>query len=551
MKGRQAWRLAAMISAVCWCGFADAQEPGRPRMQGVLVDDLRGKAKVNEDAVEEMLAEELVMQLVAADAAPPNTELERCREQIDVELRFIARALTLTPDERQLLNEVGEELSQVIAGALAKRAAKVQPRIVGPRQAPRVERRFVPPGALRQGFFSDEEVRQAVDVAIGGHLSSEILAKLEAEREHLGDRIQVAGVLALLSAMDEAILLDARQRGVFRDFLEPNWQPVWRHFASNRVLGSAATPLQAAKARSLGSLISDLDQHLARTLRQAQLDIWRELDVRRQVQQAFKQQEVKRVVVRRMREADGKVVEQIVRVVPPPARQAAPALVGFIAPEQLRPSIANAPAVESPKELTLLLNLLVEDAAATGRLSDEQRETLLLAGKLDLGRYCAEKEARLRDLFQEAPDALRNRQLALQADSAATENPFAAAGSRFRKALASRLDEEQLARLAEADRKRRELRREAAVQSIVRQLDEAAKLTTAQWDALADAIRRRQQLSAAAVADDFQSESDACASWLAKADLQPIVDADQWPAVEQKLIELKRVAGAAAAPGAP
>ncbi|HVW36510.1 MAG TPA: hypothetical protein VHB99_04365, partial [Pirellulales bacterium] len=222
------------------------------------------------------------------------------------------------------------------------------------------------------------------------------------------------------------------------------------------------------------------------------------------------------------------------------------------AAERQATDAGEAPAVSPPRELTLLLNLLVEDAVATGQLSDAEREILLLAGKLDLGRYCAEENAMSHELLRPAQDKQRNRQLPGQpSETAAARNPFAAADSRFRKALASRLDEQQLARLAAADRKRRELRREAAVQSLVRQLDEAAKLTSAQWDALAAAIRRRQELSAAAIADDFQSESDACVSWLAKSDLQPIVDADQWPALEQKLIELKRVARAAAMPGVP
>ena len=544
MTGRHGWRLTAMISVVCWCGLAGGlargQQPGRPRMQGVLINNLSG--------VRPILPE-------ASPAVQPGTEFEAFREHVDRELLFIGRACPLTADERHALAEAHSALLDTFKSLFAEQPGNVQLKFGGARRVGAFNGRVVAFDAhgRRQADFLDRLARAQIEAVVQDSLSKESLAKLEAERVRFERRVEAADVLALLAVMDEAVLLDARQIATFRDFLEPAWHPVWGQVAANRVTGRLATPLQTAGARHLGELFDQLDAHLTKYLREGQREFWREMGPRQQASRAAHARmlalESKRVVKRSVRNADGQlvVVDHIVRVAPaqPPRPQRAAA-------EQQAADTGEAPAVSPPRELTLLLDLLVEDVVAMGQLSDAEREILLLAGKLDLGRYCAEEEARARETLRPAQDEQRNQQLPVQqSEIAATRNPFAAADSRFRKALASRLDQEQLARLAAADRKRRELRREAAVQSLVRQLDEAAKLTSAQWDALAVAIRRRQELSAAAVADDFQSESDACVSWIAKTDLQPIVDADQWPAVEQKLIELKRVARAAAMPGVP
>lgn len=558
MKGRHGWRLAAMISAVCWCGFAAAQEAGG--VDGALIDDLHGKRIMKKDAVEAMRgvqAEELLVQLAPAEVAPQKTQLERYREHVDLELRFVARALMLTPTERQSLNEARDELIQFVEAAIARQQPKAGPRIGGQRQPQGVERPFVAPNALAHGQLpiSDETVRQAVDLAIEGHLSSQILANLEVERERLEQKAQQTHALRLLAVIDDAMLLGADQVQKLRTYFDANWRPEWGWNLENRLVAPGATPLQTAAARGLGRGFNLPNSDLQAYLRPTQLAAWGQMCslLPDNLQGRNKQEIMQRVQqfqgrVLKARVADPVSVVRVLR-----GANSAMILQGEVAASPSNSSHAEPPIFEPPEELKLLLDLLVENAAFVGRLSGAQRETLLLAGKLDLRRYCAERETQLQQTqaLQRADKALGVHRIVIQAEFAAVKNPFVAADSRFRKALASRLDEEQLARLAAADRKRRELRREAAVQSLVRQLDEAAKLTSAQWDDLAAAIRRRQELSASAVADDFQSESDACVSWIAKTDLQPIVDADQWPAVEQKLIELKRVARAAAMPGAP
>ncbi|HVW39307.1 MAG TPA: hypothetical protein VHB99_18450, partial [Pirellulales bacterium] len=94
MNGWQAWRLAAMISAAGSCCFAGGlawgQQPGRPRMQGVLLNNLNG--------VRPLAAE-------AAPAIQPGTEFEQFCERVDRELLFVHRACPLTAGERQALDE--------------------------------------------------------------------------------------------------------------------------------------------------------------------------------------------------------------------------------------------------------------------------------------------------------------------------------------------------------------------------------------------------------------------------------------------------------------
>jgi hypothetical protein len=556
MNAKQAWRLAALISAACWCGLAAAQEPGRPRKEGVLIDDLPGKDDLRRIGAEIRHAEAVVelQMLLEVQQAQLKTQVEQFRESAERELNFIGRACPLAPDERQALDKAVAKMKGEFESLLFKQARGGNVQMGGAQRMAVANGRIVAPDARGDLItFSPGALACAqLEVAVRDALSKESLAKLEAERERRKKRAQAAGALAVLAAIDEAVLLDGGQVEAFRDYLGDNGTPVRVQLAAIKSARAAATPLQLARARLLSVVVDRLDVRFARSLRPAQFAIWCELSEWRRMMRESNAQQPKRVAMRRVRKVGGKlVVEAVAPPNPPPARLARAALGERNLAEQDRAVTVSAPAAEPPRELTLLLNLLVEDAATVGQLSEEQRETLLLAGKLDLGHYCAEEEARAREAPRPAQDEQRNQQLPPQSQPAATRNPFAAADSRFRKALASRLDQEQLARLAVADRKRRELRREAAVQSLVRQLDEAAKLTSAQWDALADAIRRRQQLSAAAVADDFQSESDACVSWLAKADLQPILDADQWSAVEQKLIELKRAASAAAAPGAP
>lgn len=558
MTGRHGWRLTAMISAVCWCGLAAAQEHGD--VDGALIDDLGGKRTIKKDAVEAargMLGEELLMQLAPAEVAPQKTELEQYREHVDLELRFIARALTLTPTERQSLNEARDELIHFVEAGIAQQQLKAEPRIGGQRQPQGAERRFVAPNALARGQLSISvaAVRQAVDLAIEGHLSNQILAKLEVERERLEHKAQQANVLRLLAVIDDALLLGADQAQKLRAYFDAKWRPEWGWNLENQLVASGATPLQRAAARGLGHDFNLSDADLQAYFRPTQVAAW--VHIRSllpdNLQARNREEIMQRVAQLQGRLLKARVAEPVSVVRVQRGANGAMILQGEVAASPSNSSRIESVIFDPPEELKLLLDLLVENAVFVGQLSGEQRETLLLAGKLDLRRYCAEREAQLQQTQprQHADKALGVLRIVAQAEFAAATNPFAAADSRFRKALASRLDEEQLARLAEADRKRRELRREAAVQSLVRQLDEVAKLTSAQWDALAAAIRRGQELSAAAIADDFQSESDACVSWIAKTDLQPIVDADQWPAVEQKLIELKRVARAAAMPGVP
>ena len=132
---------------------------------------------------------------------------------------------------------------------------------------------------------------------------------------------------------------------------------------------------------------------------------------------------------------EGVVIQQggaAVRVMLP--IQPAPAAGGRPLAEAERASPNHPPAVEPPKELAMLLELLVEDAALAAGLSEAERETLVLAGKLDINRYRADRETELRERFEHADEAPGNEKPRVQTETAAAWNPFADANSRFRKA---------------------------------------------------------------------------------------------------------------------
>ncbi|HUY89684.1 MAG TPA: hypothetical protein VMV10_13190 [Pirellulales bacterium] len=541
-----AFCLAAFYAFLC-CGLAVAQDRD-------LIDDLpRARPALPRDVLINDLPP---VAGVIKGAPPPKTPLEQFRERLEQELNFVGRACQLSPEEREALGKAGDEIVERFKPLLEKQP----PAAHGERMVALNNGQVVVLDARGgvQTLIPDRLLQAQVDIAVQGSLTAKRLATLEAQRERLEQKARQAHVLGLLAAVDDAMLLTDEERQRLAAYLDANWKAVWGQVVSgSQLTAPGATPLQTGKARGLGGVFDLFDADLEPILRPAQVAAWREMRALRIVNSPVLPNGVlwkgRNILVqgaaraRIVRNANGQNV--LIRE----GGAAAPVQVpiqGGLAVNGRRPFAAadpaenpNLPVFKPAKELTLLLNLLVENAALAGGLTDEQRETLLLAGMLDIRRYAAEREQEWQEMLQHADVAPGNRHIAVRAETAAASNPFAEATSRFRKALASRLSEEQLARLAEVERKRRELRREAAVASVVREFDEVAKLTSKQWNALADALRRRlPPLSGAATQDDSLSEALACMSGLGKTDLQPIVDEDQWPAAEQKLIELKQTA---------
>ena len=127
MKGRHGWRLAALLSAVCWCGVVAAQQPGRPNMQGVLIYNLGGVRR---------------MAAGAAPAVQPGTEFEQFRERVDCELSFIDRVCSLAPDERQALDDARTTMVDKFVLLLGNQAGNDLAQLI------RVQRRAVAKGRV-------------------------------------------------------------------------------------------------------------------------------------------------------------------------------------------------------------------------------------------------------------------------------------------------------------------------------------------------------------------------------------------------------------------
>ncbi|HVW36509.1 MAG TPA: hypothetical protein VHB99_04360 [Pirellulales bacterium] len=543
MKALRRGLLQALAIAIGCCCPAQAQQQAQrnlgPLPRDVLINDLPGAQE-------------------AIRVAAPKTSLEQFCERLDGELGFVARACRLTPEERAKLDEVRGVILGRFKPLLDRQAG---PAIAGAERMVAVNGQVVILDArgAAELLVPDRIIQSQVELAAETVLSKERRAALAAERQRMEEKSRQAHVLALAAAVDEAMLLRDDQLERFYEYLADNWRPVWGQVAAGQLSAPRATPLQSAKARGLGGVFDLFDADLEPLLRPAQMAAWREMRTLRVDQTGQKialpnglllkdgrviVQNAGALQVFRNANGEGILIQQggaKVRVMLP--IQPAPAASGRPLAEAERASPNHPPIVEPPKELAMLLELLVADAALAAELSEAERETLVLAGKLDINRYRAERETELRERFEHADEAPGNEKPRVQTETAAAWNPFADAKSRFRKALASRLSEEQLKRLTEVERKRRQRCREAAVQSLVREFDERARLTSEQWDALADVLRRRlPPLSGDDAEADASRDALVCISQLGKGEVWRVVDPDQWPLAVEKLNELKKAA---------
>lgn len=537
--------LPALVIAIgSCCAAAKAQQQAQrnlgPLPRDVLINDLPGAPQV-------------------IRVAAPKTSFEQFCERLDGELGFVARACRLTPDERAKLDEV--------RGVILGRFKPLLERQAGPAVAGGAERMVAVNGQVvilnargaAEVLVPDRIIQSQVELAAETVLSKERRAALAAERQRMEEKSRQAHVLALAAAVDEAMLLSDDQLKRLSDYLYDNWRPVWGQVAASQLSAPRATPLQSAKARGLGGVFDLFDADLEPLLRPAQMAAWREMRTLR-VDQPVQEMALPnglllkdgRIVVQgagalqvfRNANGEGVLIQRggaKMRVMLP--IQPAPAAGGRPLAEAERASPNHPPVVEPPKELAMLLELLVEDAASAVELSEAERETLVLAGKLDINRYRTERETELRERFEHADEAPGNEKPRVQTETAAAWNPFADAKSRFRKALASRLSAAQLQRLTEVERKRRQRCREAAVQALVREFDERTRLTSEQWDALADVLRRRlPPLSGDGDEADASRDAIVCIGHVGVVELRQVFEQDQCAAAEQKLNELKQAA---------
>ena len=561
---------AALFAALCCCPIAAAQDIGRPRVQGALIDDLDAKGKAKGKAIV-LPAPGGVIQFEALEnaaeiqQAPPKSAFAQFSARLDRELNFVARVCKLSPEERKSLETVRGEiigqfkplLERAGGGQAGAGQAGNAPPGGGVQRMAAVNGQVVVinPAGVAEFVIPDRILHAQVDLAVNASLSKQQLATLEAERKRLEQQMQQAHVLALLAAIDEAMLLSDEQAQRLRAYLEANWRPVWGQVVSGGQLSaSGATPLQTAKMRGLGGVFDLFDADLEPLLNPVQIAAWREMRTLRLDVRIVAQPPADRraIVLRRIRVAPGPAIAEGEAAAPQavvqvPVQRAQPAAGGRPLAEQAAATADQPPIIHSPKELSLLLELLVADVDAATQLSPQQRETLLLAGKLDMLHYRNQREEQAREALERADEAPGNQRRRVQTESVAAANPFAEENSRFRKALASRLSAEQLAKLAADERRRWELRRAAALQSLAAEFSEAAKMTSAQHDALAAELaaaldERLPPDGAETLQADSQSMALACILNLGRLELRPLVEEDQWDAVERKLVELSQIA---------
>ncbi|OYV83547.1 MAG: hypothetical protein B7Z73_15895, partial [Planctomycetia bacterium 21-64-5] len=185
----------------------------------------------------------------------------------------------------------------------------------------------------------------------------------------------------------------------------------------------------------------------------------------------------------------------------------------------------------------LLLERLVDDAAAHGGLGEEQKQKLLTAGKLDLDAYFKRQAA-----LEEKPADGRavivpHEQIA--GVKARLPAIFADADSTFQRIFQKRLSSEQRAKIAEADRERGRFHRQAVLGVLIVALAERALLTDNQ-------AGRLQTLLADSLPESDNAED--LAGWrqaklkklhgLRPETVEPLLEDWQRPAAREYLMKL-------------
>jgi hypothetical protein len=502
-----------------------------------------------------VLINDLNVKQTEADAADVKVQLEAFHERLDRELRFVGRACELTPEQKASLDERTRAIRDKLTAIVGRFAVKGGRIAIPNARIAAVEGQVVVIDAQGQvrAAISDGQIRRQLDAAVQAALAPECVATLTIQRDWIEGQKKRAHVLSLLAAIDEAMLLAPLQRDRFRDYLEPNWRPAWEQIVSGSQWPAAATPLQTAKSRGLGGIFDLFDADLEPLLTAPQLAAWREMRTlsinAAGVGLAGGGLRPGAAILRGR--VNGRIVVAQGAIAPAP--RAAPVRIVPAPPVEPRQSVlargqklaepAGVPAIEPPPELALYLALLIADVATEAQLSEEQAETLLLAGQLDIKRYQDERAKAAEELLQQARAAGANVRIVARAEPLAASNPFAQAASRYQKALGAKLSEDQLRRLAAAGRARRERLREAAVETFVDEFNERLLLTSRQWNALAEALGRRlPPISEESLKTPVREELLNCFASLGAEELRALVDDDQWPAAELKLEQLKRIA---------
>lgn len=263
-----------------------------------------------------------------------NKNLDRLRGPLEMQVRFMRKVGRLSVEQAEQLKDAGE---RKIRHALSPRESGFPGRWVR-------HEVVINNGQSEVRDELNESPRSIVRSELAPVLesiSSEAAARFEGECERLDWRRRTASIQVQLAAFDEALLITREQRERLGKLLDARWTDVWRGHANERdVMDPIALCQTAVGAMDLFTIP---DVELQAVLRPSQVATFKLVQLPTRVVSVFVQDGPAKRFVRR-----GLPIEE----------------------ERLR--------------LKLLLERLVDDAAAHADLDDEQKQRLLTAGKLDL-----------------------------------------------------------------------------------------------------------------------------------------------------------------------
>jgi hypothetical protein len=325
--------------------------------------------------------------------------------------------------------------------------------------------------------------------------------KFDAERQRLDVRRRNAALLAQVVELDEALLLTGEQRTALCERLvRPDSDAWWRPENVNPLLMPAGHRVPAAVSRgNLGCFVIP-EAELTRILCPAQFAAFKEF------------QSPLREPVTVVELADAAATWRPVR----------------------RVVVRRVPRLYFQLRLKTYLGRFVENADAVCRLSENQRQRLLLAGTLDIERFCDEQR---RSDFAEGHDA----GVPMPELSASIETNcdiFNHVDSRYQKTLRGRLNKEQKQELATAEDERFRFRRLAFVEAVVVGLERFAALTSDQCDALAAMF-----LQVISEADEGATGNWRCRALrgigqIPEENTKPVFFDFQWTAAQKQFMQL-------------
>ncbi|HET6884306.1 MAG TPA: hypothetical protein VFI31_29410, partial [Pirellulales bacterium] len=437
--------------------------------------------------------------------------------EVPVEAIFIRHLCELSDDERAVVDAAGIEAINRIAERLrfSMRKKGLYVMEVDGRQV------MLPGGSDEKLIKSRHEIVRRELQNVLKEKMPEVWTKLAADQARRDARRRRAAVLLQVAVLDDGLWLSESQRRDFCELLSKDANYArWEATSDGLLLDPATAQLfDALSVEPLGSFVP-AESELAKLLTAAQLAIFHEL-------QLPARQEI--ILAQRAARGEGRLA-----IAQRQARERAVAMA------ELRGNVQvvdrGPPDEDRERRLAQQLEMLIHYVDAACDLDAEQRQKLLLAGKLDIQRL-AERPSSLSAIGAERGVVIHRLQI-VGGQAARPPDVFNQLGSYFRKSLHGRLLEEQRRRLAAADDEGRAFKRQAIVTAAVVGFERRALLTADQCDALDATLNEHLTAFDRGNGIDWRIECVRVIALLAEEQLRPLFYDFHWSAAHEQQTKL-------------